>query len=360
MKKILLLSCLMIFPNNYGWYQDIVINGKIVETGLRSCSPTYAVLQKIFNQYQRPFTVLDLGAAQGFFSFKTAFDYPATCVMIEGNHNYQHAEKLLQLCKKNTELDSIIFLNQKMDLNYLTSLSEVEHFDVTLALNFIHHSGLDSKALIDCLVNMGDNLIIENPPHDEHSIEASEKIKRSGIDSYLSELGAVVIGTAPRHNLSPSESKIWWLHKPKSTLKRRHLHWPPPDYIGHVDDGKTHGIKSTFKIKKLIKTLDQGEIKTTWTPGINLVTFLSLGGVYPERNNLIEMLTPTLSIINNTWSASNLIISGAKPFTAIDFLDFSPISKRDYEEIKEKHYINLVQFLKQNKKLTYEDYWKKL
>ena len=129
-KVLLLLHSLFFYSNCYinatesnDWkklfsprhYQDIIINNKIVSRGIRSCFPTWKLIEPIVAKYSRPITVLDLGAAHGYFSIKIASQYPCTCVMVEdGIHYPKHAKELLTICKKNTSLSNIIFLNQTL------------------------------------------------------------------------------------------------------------------------------------------------------------------------------------------------------------------------------------------------------
>jgi len=322
---LMFLLLTMLVSKTNCWYQDCVINGTIVEKGERNGLPTYQVIKKIFDLYQRPFTVLDIGAAQGFFSFMTAYDYEATCVMVEGDYDYQnHTTKLCELCEKNTELDKIIFLKKLVDLDFLKNLSDCEHFDVTLALNFVHHSGLDWQKTIDFLVEMGDNLILENPPHNELNITQLDVHMRKNIDLYMEKLGAVVIGEVETNRVSKNliKSKIWWLHKPKKRLKRRHIYWPPPSHMNYIDDGKYHLINSDFTKKELIKKIDPVEIKSPWINGINMVTFLSFNGAYPTKELILSEVDRLKTEQVHDWGLANMILTGNK-ITLIDRQDFA-------------------------------------
>ena len=52
-------------------YQDIIIHNKVVKKGYgQDCLSRYESLKPILNQYKRPITVLDLGAAEGYFSHR--------------------------------------------------------------------------------------------------------------------------------------------------------------------------------------------------------------------------------------------------------------------------------------------------
>jgi 2-polyprenyl-3-methyl-5-hydroxy-6-metoxy-1,4-benzoquinol methylase len=123
-------------------YQDIFINGQVIKKGSRECTKRYQAIKQALSKYNRPITVLDIGASQGYFSFNIARDFDATCVMIEVNYRDSDniTDQLLDLCKLNTDLDNIIFLEKRITADDLTMLGKCEHFDVVLCLNVVHHT----------------------------------------------------------------------------------------------------------------------------------------------------------------------------------------------------------------------------
>jgi hypothetical protein len=55
-------------------YQDILVNGENIKSGIRVCENRYQIIEEyILKNFKRPFTLLDLGSAQGYFSLKTAY-----------------------------------------------------------------------------------------------------------------------------------------------------------------------------------------------------------------------------------------------------------------------------------------------
>jgi 2-polyprenyl-3-methyl-5-hydroxy-6-metoxy-1,4-benzoquinol methylase len=148
-------------------YQDIIVGNQTLRQGINMCSIRYEMIKPILNLYKRQFTVLDVGAAQGYFSFSIARDYPhATCVMIEDNTCYYsyHGDMLYDLCELNSDLHNIIYLQNKVSLSELQYLNKQAHFDVILALLVIHQidDSLDQqKAIVDNLLSLGDLVIIE-------------------------------------------------------------------------------------------------------------------------------------------------------------------------------------------------------
>jgi hypothetical protein len=70
----------------YEQYQDIVINNVVVKkaSGNHETEIRYKIIQEVLNKYRRRFEMLDIGASQGYYSFRAAHDYDCVCVMIEG------------------------------------------------------------------------------------------------------------------------------------------------------------------------------------------------------------------------------------------------------------------------------------
>ena len=106
-------SYLDIFLSKYPGtvYQDLVMRGEIYPVGTDLCAPRYELIQPILARYKRPFSVLDMGAAQGYFSFRIAQDYPlSSCVMIEADQTCyypQHGSMLYDLCQINQHCTNI-------------------------------------------------------------------------------------------------------------------------------------------------------------------------------------------------------------------------------------------------------------
>lgn len=287
----------------YEQYQHIVINGKIVDnmppTNKQQPEKRYAIIKKFLDQYQRPFTMLDLGAAQGYHSLKAAWHYPQSVfVMIEGNnHAYKLAgDQLLSICKCNDKLHNIIHLNKSLIIDDLVRLGECEHFDVVLALNVIHWQGNWKKA-IDAITQLGDNIIIETPP-------AAESDQKREIVEYLQKRGATLIAQVPRHAMNNLKNAPMFLIQATGPKKLRNASWLQPK--GNYE------IISDFKAKKL-KKLDNGkEIITPWIPGINLMTFNKYQGAYPLAETVKDKITQLKKEVSANLVPNNIIVQGNK------------------------------------------------
>jgi hypothetical protein len=291
-------------------YQDIIINGKVVQQAThnhKDCESRYQILKSVLECYNRPFTMIDIGASQGYYSFRAAYDYKdSSFVMIEGNNEHYPliGTQLLDLCKENSALDNIIFLNKPIELADLQRLQECEHFDVIVAFNIIHWFKDSWKEIADAILNLGDTVVIETPPQ-ETGVSDDQNRLRLHIEEYLISKGAEVLGHVKRHT-SDAISTIYLVQRHKQYLERKS--WLSPKL-----SGKTHRIYSDFNQKKLHKKVIYPENTyqmVDWMPGINLITFKMYRGAYPTYS----MLVPALDIMKNDphtdCTINNMIVQG--------------------------------------------------
>lgn len=297
-------------------YQDIIINNKVhrkANYGHRDCKKRYELIKTHLEKYRRPFTLIDIGASQGYYGLRCAHDFNCVAVMLDGNNPaYPHTgDQLLTICNANTNRHNIIHLNEPIKPKSIQRLSECEHFDVTLAMNILHWFGNQWRSLAESLIAMGDYLIIETPPF-EQKCTAGQKKLRKEILQFIQEQGGELMGTAPRH-LSDQESPIYLLHTSKKSLQR--TTW-------FKKATNRYEILSTFDEKKLIKHHrdTHTQVVTQWIPGINLITFKMMHGAYPTTKQLLEALERLKSIQHNDWMVNNMVLQGDK-LTFIDWDD---------------------------------------
>jgi len=298
-----------ITAHGYEQYQDIIINNEVVKPASagHDCSSRYEVIRAVFDKYSRQFTMLDIGASQGYYSFRTAHDYDSVCVMIEGNNPAYPmiGTQLLELCKLNTSLDNIILLNKKIIPEDLQMLSECEHFDVILAMNVIHWFDKKWKNVADAILNMGDNIIIETPPQ-ESVTDAYHNNMRKQIEDYIVNAGGIILGKVKRHS-SNTFSNIYLIEKNKKYLERNN--WLKTSKF----DKDSHYVDSSFREKKLTKKVAYPPdtwMTADWVPGINLVTFKMYDGRYPSNDIVSEGIKKLKNQPSNDWMPNNMIIQG--------------------------------------------------
>lgn len=254
-------------------FQDILINGVTVKEGIKDCEIRYPSIKKILDNYKRPFTVLDIGASEGYFSIRIAAEYDCTCVMIEGDN----ALLLPEICRLNKPLSNLIVLEKFITPKDLKELGECEHFDVVLAFNVIHQMKNAWKETIDNLLTLGDNIFIENPPPDCRTAANKEVLPL--IDAYLAQdKKGKVIGQVPRYG-------------------RPGL--PSPD--------QKYSNVYLFEMNKNVLNKNK---KNDWKKGINLWTFKNLNGVYPTKDIICQEIKRLSTFSHGDFLPWNMVIQG--------------------------------------------------
>ena len=96
-------------------YNDIRIKGEtIISSGYRNSEKRYDEIFKFCKKFNRPISVLDLGAAEGYFTFRLSEDFSGVFIAVESNPE----RKLLELCIKNND-HKVLLLDKQMNLKNL-------------------------------------------------------------------------------------------------------------------------------------------------------------------------------------------------------------------------------------------------
>ena len=314
-------------------YNDIRINGKTLSLGYRNSEKRYSEIFKFCKKFNRPISVLDLGAAEGYFTFRLAEDFDGVFVAVESNPE----RKLLELCKKNND-PKVLLLNKQMNLKNLKNIKEVQHFDIVLALNIIHHFDEPFQDVLETLVSMSSFCFLEHPNSLENeSTKNSQRLDTEKLD--LEKFKPILLNKNPSglgNSLNKKlERNLWLLQNTQSkTIDRG---WRGASkYTEEFGPGNQISIKSNFNEINV----DYGlrDEKRNWIQGIDLRTFLEYGGVYPTNKKIINLID-NLKIKNaKDLGPHNLILNGEHLFL-IDQDD-----KLDAVNTKEK----LKEFLKQS------------
>ena len=314
-------------------YNDIRINGKTISAGYRNSEKRYDEIFKFCKKFNRPISVLDLGAAEGYFTFRLAEDFSGVFIAVESNPE----RKLLELCVKNNNR-KVLLLDKQMNLKNLKNLKEVQHFDIVLALNIIHHFDEPFQDVLDTLVSMSSFCFMEHPnPLENDSTKNSqrlekEKLKLDSFEPILLNKNESGLGNSVNQKL---ERNLWLLRNTQSkTIDRG---WRGASkYDEQFGPGNHIGIESNFDNIEVDYGLRNE--KRIWIQGIDLRTFLENNGVYPTNDEVLDLIN-NLKIDNaKDLGPHNLILNGESLFV-IDQDD-----KLDAVNTKEK----LKDFLKQS------------
>lgn len=280
---------------------------------------SYHTIKTFLAQYKRSFTLLDIDAEQGEYSFNTAQDFPdSVCVMIEADSpgRPNKAEQLLSLCNTQ-QLHNILFLNKLFTANNLRHLSECEHFDVILIMNGLHIFE-DWRERFDALLNMGDNIIVSVHAKAQHD-------KDEAITNYIIAHGGELLQSV-HDPIVETDVLLYLIRSNKKMLRRKTWLLPPlknDDYV----------IESSFSEKKLIKKAywPSNSYQTThWIAGINLLTFKMCNGAYPSQETLNKSLFTLKSQPHTDWMINNMVIQGSR----LAWIDVCDLARQSGAPIK--------------------------
>lgn len=279
--------------------QDILIDNIVVHKELGDCQSRYEAIKPILDKYKRPITVLELGACQGYNTFRIAYEYPkSTCVMIEDNgKSMQRADRLMELCQLNSKLQNLVLLNTDITLKELNKLADCEHFDVVLAIDYINPEAANCKQVFDAILRLGDNIFIQTP--------WSENTSNKQLVEYMAtQLGNLILQTPCAQNPKIQE-QLFWFERNKTGLRCKCFAWESNDSFMDI-----FKIKSSYTEKALFK---KGSTKgIPWKNGINLVTYLMLNGVYPTREHAKLSVAELTHEKLRDFAPWNIVVQGNK------------------------------------------------
>lgn len=301
-----------ITKEGYEQYEDIYVQGRVIKkasNGERYSEDRFAIIDSIFEKYHRPFTVLDVGSAQGYFSFRGAEKYPnSTFVMLEGSNSAYPliSKQVASICKLNNYLDNFIWLDSQIIVHDLMDLSKCEHFDVILALNILHWFPDDWKKLLEALVTMSHITVIEVPPV-EDNLPALQRETRIKLHQHLSIIAKEVKAGVPRHTNDNLMTSYYILENkgPFSLKKTTVIH---PDI---TEGDRSHTVYYDFERKHFVKKDLKDpfiEYISEWNAGINLLTYLKFNGQWPCRENIVAYLP--FDGTHKDWMPNNMILRG--------------------------------------------------
>lgn len=173
-------------------YQDIMVNGERLWKGLGTdCPSRYAAIHRaIVKKYNRPVTVLDIGANNGYFSLNLANRLGSQCVMVD------LSDRLGTICELNTNVaDKLIYLKKALSAGDLEAIGKSVHFDVVILLHVLHHVP-EWKDFFDKASGIADTVVVETPPSNDPRLEKKTTIP--AIEKELQSRNGIIIAQTPR------------------------------------------------------------------------------------------------------------------------------------------------------------------
>ena len=314
-------------------YNDVRIKGQTISSGYRESEDRYEEIFKFCKKFNRPISVLDLGAAEGYFTFRLSEDFSGVFIAVESDSQ----RNLLDSCQKNNNRN-ILLLEKQMNLKSLKNLKEVQHFDIVLALNIVHHFDEPFQDVIDTLVSMSSFCFFEHPNSLENSATKNshrlknEKLNLEKFEPQLLNTNESGLGDSTNKKLQRS---MWLLKNTKSkTIDRP---WRGTQkYNDEFGPDTQIDIKSNFD--EIVIDYSLRDESRPWIQGIDLRTFLENNGVYPTNDDILNLIDNMKVDNARDLGPHNLILNGHELF-AIDQND-----KLDPVNTKEK----LKSFLEQS------------
>lgn len=189
-------------------YQEVWIRGLPVDSPhQRECASRYAVIKKQLEGYDRPFSVLDLGANMAYFSVRIAEDFPqATVLAIDDKED-------LKMISRENRLENLIVCQRRMTGAELLRLAKCEAIDVVLCLNVLHHIP-DWDLSLEAIRLISKTAIIETPQPGDTGAANPGRLKE--IYERVKGLSSRVILRSPSHTTRGAERIMMIVENPST------------------------------------------------------------------------------------------------------------------------------------------------
>lgn len=168
-------------------YQDVWSRGAAIQKGYRECAARYELIRSFCQQYDRPFTVCDIGANMCYFGIRLTEDFPDCTVMAFESDRFE--ARAGHLRKANAS--RVMLLKRRLGLQDLHVLSTCCHFDLVLVLSVFHHLGGVFADWLAAFRELGDHLIAEFAVSDSRSTRLPK--------GYRVPYSAELLGTGESH-----------------------------------------------------------------------------------------------------------------------------------------------------------------
>lgn len=247
--------------------------------GSLCASSAQDVVQSLLNNYTRPVTVLEITDRARPLSACIAQKHSRSVFVVL---SMPYGERV----PENSADNLVILRPHVMPNSAFEIFARCEHFDVVL-INGRQICSRENN--FDALLKLGDHCFMQAPAR----ITALDERN-------------------PESIIENDSGYLYYFDRPKAGLDiaRWNLH-----HQGSSDYSR-YGVESTFSEKYLVK---HGK-KTAWIPGINLLTFVMLGGACPDNKQVINELKRFKYAEHNDLVIGNFVVQGQR-LKAIDFND---------------------------------------
>jgi hypothetical protein len=235
----------------------------------------YKRIANLCREFKRPLSVLAIGAPSGDITLRLAEEFEGAFMAIDD-------PQLLQSFRV-ADNKKAMLLNKVVDLSDLIGLKEVQYFDVVLIFDKIHSFGAPHQKALNVIMSMCSHCFVWH----------EGDLNLTGHESLC-----LFVSCGTRRGL-------WKLNNTAPNTIDRNWFKTGTAYTGN----KGITVSSDFA-KVEIKYRHRDEHRD-WIPGIDLKSFLLLGGVYPTKQQILSSID-SLDGNFKDLGPHNLILNGRK------------------------------------------------
>lgn len=224
----------------------------------RDCEGRYAALKSTFDIFHRPFSLIDLGAGEGYFAERVVAEYQQTAaVLVEGESLYS---------------GQLPWIKRHLSAYEINEYAKGEHFDVVLCLSMLHHVK-DWRGFLQGVFALGEHIIIEYPtPADKRCFErpgVSEQYEFLSAMRYDRDLGKFT----SFHGFRDGRQMVYF-YNPKLCVSNDAFYYERE--IRRPVRAKTTRISASLEYKKV-------GLGGDFVYGTNLFSYINLGGQFRDE-----------------------------------------------------------------------------
>lgn len=240
----------------------------------------------LLNKFTRPMTVLEISGSKLFWSVQNAHHYRSS-TWIGLTLDAHHAQCICHMCAMEAIKNVVVLSPLDVSSTTFNTLGRCEFFDVVL----LHDMPQEfyQENMMKNILALGTYTIVIVPNTQNLSISVESK-----------------------HIVRGYQHTLYIFETPKKGLDIARWHQHHLDTIAQP----RYEVQADFGQKYMIK---RGQ-KSNWHQGINLMTFIMLGGRLPSSHMIIGQLKQMKRSRHNDLVIGNLIVQGLK-IAAIDFDD---------------------------------------